>query len=448
MLKHILLFGAGKSATCLIDYLVKEISVNEWTLTVCDADLELAQSKLAGAKNATAVSINVENEENRRSLISKADVVISLLPPTLHFLVAKDCVEYSKHLLNASYIDDNLRSLEPSIKEKNLLFLCEMGLDPGIDHMSAMNIIHSIQGKGGVIHSFKSHCGGLVAPESDNNPWHYKISWNPRNVVVAGSNGAEYLLDDKITKVPYHSVFRNTPSVNIPGIYPLCWYPNRNSLPYINLYSLEGIHTFIRTTLRHPAFCRGWSKLINIGFTETGDFEKIKHCTTFKEWVKVKTNRYSSDEIDWNGYLHLYITDPYKDEFSKQMTFLKLDRNEPLPKGFSNSADILQYVLENKLMLADTDIDMIVMLHELEYQLDNKKYATNSTLIVKGDDNIRTAMAKTVGLPIGIAAKLLMQDKLTVRGLHIPVIEEIYQKILPELANNGIRFDEITQEFE
>ena len=429
----------------MIDYLVKEISINDWQLTVCDADLELAQSKLAGAQNARAVHIHVENEEERKTLTRNADVVISLLPPSLHFLVAKDCVEFGKHLLNASYIDDNIRGLENTIKEKNLLFLCEMGLDPGIDHMSAMSLIDSIREKGGVINSFKSHCGGLIAPESDNNPWHYKISWNPRNIITAGCEGAEYLAGGKITRVPYSSVFRNAPLVNIPGIYPLAWYPNRNSLHYIDLYLLNGIQTFIRTTLRHPSFCRGWSKLVSIGFTQTGDFVKIKDCKTFKDWFKVSTARYTAAGADWNNYLHLYITDPYKDEFAKQVAFLKLESNDPLPQGFSSSADILQSVLENKLKLAGSDIDMIVMLHELEYRLDDKKYSTISTLIVKGDDTVRTAMAKTVGLPLGIATKLLMQDKLSVRGLHIPISKEIYGQILPELERNGIKFEENTQ---
>ena len=445
-MKNILLFGAGKSATCLIDYLVKEVAINDWTLVVCDANLALVQSKLQGAQAATPVSIDVENEADRGALIRKADIVLSLLPASLHYLVAKDCVLYGKHLLNASYIDNQIRHLEEEIKKKNLLFLCEMGLDPGIDHMSAMHIIESIKMKGGIIQSFKSHCGGLVAPESDDNPWHYKVSWNPRNIVTAGCEGAEYLLDKRETKVPYTSVFRNAPAINIPGIYPLAWYPNRNSMHYIDLYSLAGIQTFVRTTLRHPSFCRGWSKLVNIGFTQTGDFEKIKECKTFKDWFNVKIARYTAVEKDWNGYLHLYITDPHKDEFAKQIAYLKLESKDTLPPGFTCSADILQFLIENKLRLTDTDKDMIIMLHELEYVMGDKKYSSKSTLIVKGDDNARTAMAKTVGLPLGIAARLLLQNKLTVRGLHIPIIQEIYGQILPALEEYGIRFEELVQD--
>ena len=291
-MKKILLFGAGKSATCLIDYLVKELEKNDWYLTVCDADLELARSKTVGTENTFAVSINVEDEKERKELIQDSDIVISMLPPALHFLIAKDCVEFGKNLLTASYVDENIRSLEKDIAGKKLLFLCEMGLDPGIDHMSAMKMIRSVKEKGGVITSFISHCGGLIAPESDNNPWHYKITWNPRNIVLAGKDGAEYCKENKTVNVPYKSVFRNCPPVNLIENYPLCWYPNRDSMHYIDLYGLHGISTFIRTTLRHPAFCRGWNKFVNMRLTATDDFEKIKDCKTFADWLTVKTAPY------------------------------------------------------------------------------------------------------------------------------------------------------------
>jgi len=200
---NVLVFGAGKSATCLIDYIIKEAGTNGWQVTVADNDLALAKSKIKNQQHAEAVAINVENTADRNQLIKNAGIVISLLPPALHFLVAQDCVLFEKNLLTASYVDDNIRSLQPAIEEKKLLFLCEMGLDPGIDHMSAMELIHRIKEEGGIITSFISHCGGLVAPESDDNPWHYKISWNPRNVVMAGKAGAVYRQNNKTKKLPY-----------------------------------------------------------------------------------------------------------------------------------------------------------------------------------------------------------------------------------------------------
>ncbi|MDB5223352.1 MAG: Saccharopine dehydrogenase L-glutamate-forming [Chitinophagaceae bacterium] len=440
-MKKILLFGAGKSATCLIEYLVKELKKNDWHLLVCDADIDIAKLKVGNAENAEAVSINVEDEMERKKLVQSADIIISMLPPALHFLIAKDCVEFSKNLLTASYVDENIRSLEKEIADKKLLFLCEMGLDPGIDHMSAMKLINSIKDRGGNINSFISHCGGLVAPESDNNPWHYKITWNPRNIVLAGKDGAEYIKENQAINIPYKSVFRSCPPIYAIENYPLCWYPNRDSLHYIDLYGLQGIATFIRTTLRHPAFCRGWNKFVNMRLTATDDFETIKDCKTFADWLTVKTSPYFTNK-DWNNYLQIYLTDPFRNEFDRQMVFLGLRRKEPLPQNFTCSADILQYVLESKLAMAADDKDMIVMLHELEYEIGNKKYEARSSLIVKGDDSLKTAMAKTVGLPLGIATKLILQDKIKLTGLHIPVAPEIYEPVLKELEENGIKFKE------
>ena len=434
-MKKILLFGAGKSATCLIDYLIKELAKNNWQLVVCDADLNLAKSKTGSAEKAKAVSINVEDDTERRKLVQSADIVISMLPPTLHFLIAKDCVEFGKSLLTASYVDDNLKLLEKEIANKKLLFLCEMGLDPGIDHMSAMKLINTIKSKGGVINSFVSHCGGLIAPESDNNPWHYKITWNPRNIVLAGKDGAEYLHENKIVKIPYKSVFKNCPPVNIIDNYPLCWYPNRDSMHYIDLYGLHGVETFIRTTLRHPSFCIGWNNIVSMGLTAIADYEQIKKCKTFVDWVNVKTPEFVEYKKDF---------DSNKNVFDRQINFLGLENNDMLPENFKSSADILQYMLEKKLLMSAEDKDMIVMLHELGYEVRDKKQKVRSCLIVKGEDNLKTAMARTVGLPLGIATKLILQGKIKVSGLHIPIIPEIYELVLAELEMHGIKFNEET----
>ena len=311
-----------------------------------------------------------------------------MLPPSLHFLIAKDCVQFSKNLLTASYVDENIRSLEKEIKDKKLFFLCEMGLDPGIDHMSAMKMINSIKEKGGIIKSFVSHCGGLIAPESDDNPWHYKITWNPRNIILAGKDGAEYLKGNQKIMIPYNLIFKDCPSINVIENYPLCWYPNRNSLHYIDLYKLHGISTFIRTTLRHPAFCLGWNALINFGLTDTDDYETIKNCLTFKEWFKLK-----SANILRDNYLD-------KNEFINQVNYLGFESEEQFPFAYKSSADILQHLLEKKLGIKPAEKDMIVMQHELKYTVNGQRSAVNSSLIVKGENSLKTAMAKTVGLPL------------------------------------------------
>jgi saccharopine dehydrogenase-like NADP-dependent oxidoreductase len=271
-MKSILLFGAGKSATVLIDYLLKNAEKEQWHLMLADANRSMSQEKIGGSVFGTAVTIDITNEEDRKALIMEADIVISLLPPAYHIIVAKDCIAFSKNLLTASYIDESMRSLRDSIEEKDLLFLCEMGLDPGIDHMSAKKMIDEIHEKDGKIDSFISHCGGLVAPESDNNPWHYKISWNPRNVVMAGKAGAIYKLGGEIIELNYEDLFAEKRYVAIPGNEALCWYPNRDSLSYISKYGLQKTNTFIRTTLRHPDYIYGWKNIIDLKLTSEDIF--------------------------------------------------------------------------------------------------------------------------------------------------------------------------------
>ena len=312
-MKQILLFGAGKSATVLIDYLLANAEKENWKLVVADANLQLALDKIKNSPFGTAVSFDIMNDDKREKHISNADIVISMLPPALHSKVAKDCVRFSKHLLTASYVDDDIRSMQTEIKNKNLLFLCEMGLDPGIDHMSAMKLIDGIHAKGGHINSFKSHCGGLVAPESDNNPWHYKISWNPRNIVLAGKAGAVYKKDNKIFNIAYESVFENNETVNIPGLGDLAFYPNRDSLSYIPVYGLEETSTFIRTTLRHPSFCKAWNCIVKANLTDEEPFASIaSKRMSYREWLDKNIALYTTAK-NVEEFLNQYAADEDRD---------------------------------------------------------------------------------------------------------------------------------------
>lgn len=433
-MKHILVFGAGKSATCLIDYLKKETAAHQWTLTVVDGNLELAASKVAGASHANAVAIDVEDNEARQALVRKADIVLSLLPPSLHFLVAKDCVEFGKNLLTASYVDEKIGALKEEIAAKGLFFLCEMGLDPGIDHMSAMQLIAGIRAKGGMITSFKSHCGGLVAPESDDNPWHYKISWNPRNVVMAGKAGAIFKEENQPVQISYQHLFNENNKLPVPGLGELAWYANRDSLSYIPVYGLESASTFLRTTLRYPAFNAGWNRIIQLHLTD----ETISYNTD-----NLSLAAFFKAHFEHNGHTSTIQQLTPNDPFLQQLQFLGLDdHNTLINKGSCTAADVMQFVLEQKLVLAAQDKDMIVMLHEFEYLLNNQPHQIKSSLIVKGDNQLRTAMAKTVGLPLGIAAKLILLNKIKLTGLHIPILPEIYNPVLEELHQNGIVFHE------
>lgn len=417
----ILLIGAGKSSTVLIDYLIRESALRQWKLIVADADVKLAESKTGQSRNAEAVQLDILHEEQRSKLISAADVVISMMPPSLHYLVAKDCVRFKKHLLTASYVDDKIGALKEQIKESNILFLCEMGLDPGIDHMSAMKIIHQIKDEGGTITSFKSHCGGLVAPESDNNPWHYKISWNPRNVVLAGKAGAEYKQDNKNISIAYKDLFDKKNTVKINPIGELAFYANRDSLSYMPLYHLEKTSTFMRTTLRYPEFFDGWNAVIQTGLTD--EQNSIPQGMSFEEWSKP---------------ILPFVTENNK----TQLVFLGFFDTKPIPGNLKSSADVLQYLLETRLAMQPGDKDMIVMLHEFEYLKNGKPHYLQSSLVVKGENSLRTAMAKTVGLPLGIAAKLILTNQLNITGLHIPTIKQIYEPVLIELETEGIKFKE------
>lgn len=441
-MKTILVFGAGKSATVLIDYLKTTVSEKNWKLIVADANAEQASLKLGNAPNTEAIEVNVTDADERRMLIESVDLVISLLPPFLHIHVLKDCVAVGRNLLNASYVDESIRNLEAEIRSKELLFICEMGLDPGIDHMSAMQLFDEIRAKGGSITSFKSHCGGLVAPESDDNPWHYKISWNPRNIVMAGHAGATYKENGQLLQKTYNQVFENCKEIIVDDLPAFAWYPNRDSLSYMPLYGLENTSTFIRTTLRYADFCKGWDVVVDLDLTNEHDHSLVNKCKTYNDWFSTKLQQVEGRELSLRMYLELYVKEADHDIILEQFSFLELELDEPLPATVKCSADILQQKIEQKLVLQPSDKDMIVMQHEIDYEQNGKTSSIKSSLVVKGEDNLRTAMAKTVGLSLGIAAKLILEEKIKLKGLHIPTRKEIYEPVLDELKQHGIVFKE------
>ncbi len=498
-MKKILLFGAGKSATILIDYLISNAEKEGWHLTVVDADINLAQSKIGLSPFGKAVSFDINNDADRSASISEADIVISLLPPSLHSIVAKTCIRLNKNLLTASYIDDEIRNLQPEIAGRQLLFLCEMGLDPGIDHMSAMKIFDKIRAEGGDIFSFRSHCGGLVAPESDDNPWHYKISWNPRNILLAGKSGAHYRENGEEKNVKYEELFTADRMVEIPEAGYFCWYPNRDSLSYAPLYGLENAKTFIRTTLRHPDFMFGWKNVIDLKLTDETPLYEMNGKTLmdffkahmekngFGDWLQKKlSERFdqtkelleklmelveaekeaedSGGDVDKDfmvvgkdGNLQNMDLEKIKTDAAeivahkmheanltlKQLFFLGMDDDETrVNKGFCSAADVMELALQKKLALQPQDKDMIIMLHEIGSEVKGHKSEIRSSLVVKGEDGLRTAMAKTVGLPLGIAAKFILNGTIQLTGLHIPTNKEIYEPVLKELEEHGIKFHE------
>lgn len=498
-MNQILLFGAGKSSTRLIDYFLENAVAEAWHLTVVDASPAAAKEKLGNSSHATALSFDIQDEHKRKSTIAKADVVISLMPPALHILIAKDCLLLKKNLFTASYVDENLKALKKEVEAAGLLFLCEMGLDPGIDHMSAKRLIDAIHAEGGKITSFHSHCGGLVAPESDDNPWHYKISWNPHNVVNAGKAGAVFKQTGERKELGYEDLFAEKRYVSVPGADPLCWYPNRDSQAYVSTYGLEDAPTFIRTTLRHPDFIYGWRNLIDLKLTSNEKmydtdgktlmqvFKEHMEKAGFGEWLQQKLNeQFDSTKgllselvnlvkleeeavqkgidpveefmlVDDKGdlqnididYLKISAAATLADRMHdanltlKQLFYLGLDDGETLVNlGSCSAAGLLQFALQKKLALQPADKDMVVMLHEILYTKEAVAYKATSLLLLKGKNGKHTAMAQTVGLPLAIATKLILAGRLQLTGLHIPVLREIYEPVLDELARHGIEFNE------
>jgi saccharopine dehydrogenase (NADP+, L-glutamate forming) len=431
--QKILIIGAGKSATVLIQYLQQKAVENDWFILLADGDEAIAKNKWNNAPNGTALGINIENDLDRQNLVQKADIVVSMLPAQLHFLVAKDCLHFEKPLFTASYVDDNMRSIAAEIEAKQLLFLCEMGLDPGIDHMSAMAIIDDIHEKGGKITSFKSHCGGLIAPESDDNPWHYKISWNPRNIILAGKAGAIYQENGATISKDYSTIFEQAPVVDLPGIGHLAYYPNRNSLSYIDTYHLHGIKDFVRTTLRYPAFCTGWNAIVQLHLTDETVFELAPN-TTIQNWFET--------HIQQKGLEQILIQFNQNPAIKEQLEFIGLYESSCIPNQFNSNASILQWLLEGKWKLEATDKDLVVMLHEIEYSIGSRQFKLDSSMVLTGEDAINTAMATTVGLPLAMGVCAYLKGEIKMTGLHIPIDARIYQPILKSLAEEGIVFQE------
>lgn len=414
---------------------------NHWQLTVIDGNLALARSKINNHPNGTARSFDISDLPQRNEAIASATVVISMLPAQLHFEVAKACLHFGKHLLTASYVDEKLRSLEKQVQEKGLLFLCEMGLDPGIDHMSAMQLIHKIQREGGIIRSFMSHCGGLIAPESDTNPWHYKITWNPANVVNAGKAGAQFRKNGKTIEIPYRGIFDNPEKIEVANVGTYVYYPNRDALTYSKLYGLEAADSFIRSTLRHADFCKGWHFLVLAGFTSDRPLE-VTPGQELKDWADQTFLNYTGS-ANLDTFIERMVPRAEQQLVARLFKYLGLNAASPLPvlERYTNSA-LLQYLLETQLPLASTDRDMVLMVHEIDFMRDGQSCSRKSELVVKGDPDGHTAMAKTVGLPLAIATGLLMGQKISVRGVHIPIIPDIYEPVLQRLSKNGIYFNE------
>ena len=440
-MKNILIIGAGKSSSFLIKYLLEKSDEEKLKIIIGDISTVNADKIINNHKNAKSIILDIFNKKQRQEFIEKTDIVISMLPARLHIEVAKDCILFSKHMVTASYVSDEMKALDKAAKEKGLVLMNEIGLDPGIDHMSAMQILDKIRNQGAKMLLFESFCGGLVAPESDNNLWNYKFTWNPRNVVLAGQGGAAMFIQESTYKyIPYHKLFRRTEFLKI-NDSNFEAYGNRDSLKYRSVYGLDNIPTMYRGTIRKVGFSRAWNIFVQLGMTDDSytiedsenmsyrDFVNLFLAYSPSDSVELKLRSYlkiDQDDVMWEKLVELDLFNPKKRILLKNAT----------------PAQMLQKILEDSWTLQEDDKDMIVMQHLFGYEIDGKKHQIESSLVVIGENQTYTAMAKTVGLPVAIAALKILKGEIKTPGVLLPITKEVYEPILKELEIYGIKFIE------
>ena len=442
-MRNILIVGAGKSSPYLIKYLLDKSQEQNLHLHITDVKID---HLLNYRKNnrCTVSKINVLNDAEREEYLLNKDIIISMLPARLHMVLANSCLKLKKNLITASYVSDEMRNIHKSVKDRNLIFLNEMGLDPGIDHMSAKKIIDKLKGNSCSIHSFKSYTGGLIAPESDNNSWNYKFTWNPRNVVLAGQGSpAKYIENKKYKYLPYNRLFKNTERININEYGEFDVYPNRDSLKYREIYDLDDIETMIRGTIRKVGFPDSWDMLIRLGLTD--DSFKMFDCKnlSYRDFLNrfLPYNKYLTVEEKVKNLLNINDKDF---DWAKLNEINLFSNSEKIPFEKASPAQILEHILKEAWQLEDNDKDMIVMYHEFKYRDNlNKEKTIISTMGCIGEDSTFTAMAKTVGLPLGISCLMILNGQINSLGIQTPVNKEIYEPVLKELESFGILFNEI-----
>lgn len=442
LMRNILIIGAGKSASYLIKYFLDKSYTENLHITVGDINIENAKKLVGEHPNASAIFLDVFNEENRKNAIQKAAIVISMLPASFHIEVAKDCVHFGKNMVTASYISNEMQALDKAVKEKGLVFMNEIGVDPGIDHMSAMIVIDRIRDNGGKMILFESFTGGLVAPESDTNLWNYKFTWNPRNVVLAGQGGtAKFIQEGTYKYIPYHRLFRRTEFLNVEGYGKFEAYANRDSLKYRSVYGLDDILTLYRGTIRRVGFSRAWQMFVILGMTDDSYTIENSAKMSYRDFVNLFLPYSPTDSVELKMRHNLKI-DQDDTLWEKLLELDIFNAHKKVELENATPAQILQKILMDSWTLAPEDKDMIVMYHKFGYEKDGKKHQIDSKMVILGEDQTYTAMAKTVGLPVAIAALKILNGEITTPGVQLPITKEVYTPILQELEEFGIAFNE------
>jgi len=437
-----LAIGAGLCASSMLRYFCDNAKKEGWTIKVGDQNGDLAKAKIKGCENAEGFQLDGLNASEREPLIKWADLVISMLPAVHHIEVAKDCIKFKTNLITPSYISDAMKDLNQEAIDAGIIIMNEMGVDPGIDHMSAKKILDEVEGLGGKMHIFESFTGGLVAPQSDNNPWNYKFTWNPRNVVIAGQGGAaKFIQEGQYKYIPYTKLFRRTEIIKIEGYGEFEGYANRDSLKYRDVYGLQAIPTIYRGTFRRKGFSKAWDSFVQIGATDDSYILEGSKDMTKRDFINafLPYNPYDSVELKLRHYLKIDQDDIIWDKLVWLGIF------EKTKMGFKEDvtpAFFLQKILEEKWTLQPEDKDMIVMWHKIVYKLNNSYHEINSSMVTLGEDQTHTAMSKTVGLPIAICSKMILNGSIKIKGVQLPILKEIYEPILKELEDYGIHFKE------
>lgn len=440
-MQTILVIGAGLSSSSLIRYFLDNSIENNWQVRVVDQDIELAKRKIDGHPNGVALSFDALNPLERRPEIEKADLVVSMLPARFHVEVAKDCIELKTNLITPSYVSKEMKALDAEAKAAGIIIMNEIGVDPGIDHMSASKILDEIKAKGGKLHSFKSFCGGLVAPENDNNPWNYKFTWNPRNVVVAGQGGAACFIEENQYKyIPYTQVFQRLDEVEIPGYGKFEGYANRDSLSYRSIYGLDDIPTIYRGTFRRVGFCKAWNVFVQLGMTDDSYKLERSELLTPRTFLNAFLPYKIVDSVE--NKLKKYFTFDDEDLFKKMEWLGIFDDSKPIGIPNASPAQLLEKILVDKWKLSPGDKDMLVMYHEFVAEVEGKNTRIVSSMVNIGENQTYTAMSNTVGLPVAICGKMILKGDLKLKGVLVPVMSEVYTPILNELESFGIKFTE------
>ena len=439
-MRTILMIGAGKSTASLVKYLLDKSNTEKLQIRLADKNKSAALKLIDGHPNVDALEFDVFDANQRANEIQRADIVVSMLPARFHVEVAKDCLRFEKNMVTASYVSDEMQALHEAVEAKGLLFLNEMGVDPGIDHMSAMQVIDRIKSKGGKMILFESFTGGLVAPESDDNLWQYKFTWNPRNVVTAGQGGAaKFIQEGKFKYIPYNRLFRRTEFLEVDGYGRFEAYANRNSLKYQNIYGLQNIQTLYRGTIRRVGFSKAWQIFVALGMTDDSYVIEDSEAMSYRDFINSFLPYSPSDSVELKLRHQLKI-DQDDILWDKLMELDLFNAQKKVGLKNATPAQILQKILMDSWSLKQADKDMIVMYHKFGYELSGKKHQIDATMVCIGENQTYTAMAKTVGLPVAIATLMVLNNEIKLKGVKIPIENSIYKPILKELDNFGITF--------